>query len=194
MEDERINTPRVIATADAIAIADVLNAAGQVGRYERIEIVDPVAHWRHWDCTVVCVGGSFKSEEVFRKCKDLPVIIEGSLFKIVSGNRPLQAVGNQDFGLICKTFNPENGRDIWLVIGLGGVGTESAGFYLRNNLRALGAVFGKSPFSIVVRASITGGGRQATLFWHSGISWYRKLICPIACRRFSSSVANLLND
>jgi hypothetical protein len=183
----RVNIPDVIATSDAIAIADVLNVLGQVGRHEAIEIVSPVTHWQEWNSSIVCVGGSFKSDEIFRKCQDLPVVLQGSSFRVVANGRILSAVGNEDFGLICKTSNPENGREIWLIIGLGARGTESAGFYLRNNLRMLGFVFGRTPFSIVIRTSITGGGRQASLYWYSNIGRLRRLLHPIACWRFEGS-------
>lgn len=185
--ESRINIPRVIAKSDATAIADILNAMGQVGRDEAIEIVDPVTHWQQWDSAIVCVGGSFKSDEIFRKCKDLPVVLDGANFRVVPENRVISAKNNLDFGLICKTSNPENHRDIWLIIGLGANGTESAGFYLRNNLQMLGLVFGRSPFSIVIRASMTGGGRQASLFWYSTIGTLRRLLHPVACWRFASS-------
>ncbi len=183
--DGRVNVPYVIAKSDATAIADVLNALGQVGRYEAIEIVDPATHWQQWDSAIVCVGGSFKADEIFKKCKDLPVVLDGGNFKVVAEDRILSAINDEDFGLICKTCNPENRREIWLIIGLGVWGTESAGFYLRNNLRRLGLVFGPYPFSVIIRTSITGGGRQGSLYWHSNIGKLRRLLHPVACRRFA---------
>lgn len=186
----RVNVPYVIAKSDTTAIADVLNVLGQVGRHEAIEIVDPVTHWQDWDSAIVCVGGSSKAEEIFRKCKNLPVILdEGANFRIVGENRILTARG-EDFGLICKTCNPDTGREIWLIIGLGAGGTESAGYYLRTNLLRLGLVFGSSPFSVVIRTSITGGGRQGSLYWHSSIRRLRKLVHPVACWRFARSRDN----
>jgi hypothetical protein len=183
----RTNIPHVIATSDAIAIADILNAVGQVGRHEAIQIVDPVGYWDQWDATTVCVGGSPKSDEVFRKCRNIPVVLDGATFRIAAANLSLQAINNEDFGLISKTINPENHHDIWLIIGLGARGTESAGFYLRNNLRMLGSVFGRSPFSVIVRTSITGGGRQASLRWHSDIGKLRWMLHPVPCWRFTRS-------
>jgi hypothetical protein len=185
--DGRVNVPHVIAKSDATAIADVLNALGQVGRYEAIEIVDPATHWQQWDSTIVCVGGSSKADEIFKKCKNLPIVLDDAKFKVVAEDRILSATNNQDFGLICKTRNPENRREIWLIIGLGVRGTESAGFYLRNNLRRLGLVFGPYPFSVIIRTSITGGGRQGSLYWHSNIGKLRRLLHPVACWRFARS-------
>lgn len=187
--DGRRNIPYVFATSDATAISDLFNAMGQVGRYENIEIVDPVTHWQQWDATIVCIGGSFKADEIFRKVNDVPVKLDVDSFRLPNCNRVLRATAGQDFGLICKATNPDNQHQMWLIIGLGIRGTESAGFYLRNSLRLLGNLFGCSCFAVIVCTSLTGGGRQASLYWHSSVRWFRKLLHPINYWRVRKDIA-----
>lgn len=165
-EEAAVNIPSVIAKSDTVAIGDLLNAMGQAGRHTGIDVVDPVHYWEKWDGTIVCVGGSFKSDQIWTKCDPLPVILDGGDFKIqVTGER-LRALKPHDFGLLCKTRNPDTGSDVWLVIGLGVYGTEASGYFLRTKLSALGKMFGGAPFAVVVRTTLTAGGRQAMLYWY----------------------------
>jgi hypothetical protein len=183
-EDARVNIPYVLAKSDSTAVADLLNAVGQAGRYRSIEIVDPVTHWEKWDASIVCVGGSFKSERVWEKCRP-PVAIEGSSLKISLTGERLRAAAPQDFGVLCKTRNPENGRDVWLIIGVGVYGTEAAGYFLRTNVRTLGRMFGKSAFTVVVRTTLMEGGRQASLWWYTPeVSLWRQIIFRRTYRSF----------
>lgn len=184
-EETAINIPSVIAKADTTAIGDLLNAMGQAGRHEAIEVVDPVTHWDKWDGSIACVGGSFKAHQVWNKCEPLPVVLDGGTFRVLPTGDRLVAENLQDFSLICKTKNPDNGRDVWLIVGLGAYGTEAAGYFLRTSLATLGKMFGSSCFAVVVRTTLTEGGRQASLWWYTpDVKWWRKVVFWPTYRRF----------
>jgi hypothetical protein len=147
--------PRV----EGLALADVLNVLGQVGKKSNIQIVEMSKDTGLWNSHLIVLGAQAQ------KCFDFYDQMTGVAYRV--DNREIRsketgAVIPRDdgygYGIILKARNPHHLNGVGILIGGYGVlGTEAAGYYFREHAATLGQLFGTDCFGVVVRASVTAG-------------------------------------
>jgi hypothetical protein len=158
------NIPHVIGRADMEAATDILNVLGQVGRWDNINFLSVEEEWDLWDQHVVCVGGHYKSDRLLEACEPRLVRLENnSRFVLVDSAQTFQIDGQTDRAIIYKAVYPQTGRTCILVMGLGALGTQAAGYFLRTHASDFGKMFGSKPFCAVVSADLLQGKSSASL-------------------------------
>ncbi|MDK1046415.1 MAG: hypothetical protein QGM45_12130 [Anaerolineales bacterium] len=191
------NIPFVVASADHEASTDFLNALGQVGKKDRIEFLSVHDDWDRWDHHVVCVGGNFKAKKVRELCEPKYLQVDGrGAFVIVPTGAEYMSTGRTDYGVIYKTKNPQTGRTCLLVMGIGALGTEAAGHYLRTHAAELGHMVGGGAFVLVVTADLELGKESVrVLDLYPEPPWYRKALHPLTWHRvFRPSLAKAIES
>lgn len=164
---QKQNIPHVVANVDMQAASDFLYLLGSVGKRDNITFPSIPEDWNRWSMHQVSIGGNFKSEQILAaKPQPLVVLHNQSQFKF---HDRAQAFGptRYDAGIICRIKHPTTKKKCMVIMGLGVLGTEAAGHYLRTHAVDLGKMFGREDFAILVRARIDQGKEWATPRWYS---------------------------
>ena len=149
------------AEVDAKAVADVLNVLGSQGKSKNIEFHLLSQNRFDWDANLICIGAQFpQANLIFDNCKNVFFKIDNDDIFDVQKASAIQRDINYGYGIIIKARNPyktSGEGTVFLIGGFGALGTESAGYYFRNNFVKLGKRFGKNCFGVLVRAKTTAG-------------------------------------
>lgn len=146
--------PRV----EGVALANVLNVLGQVGKKDNIEIIEMSKDTGLWDSNIIVLGAQAqKCFDFYDQMENVAYCMNPEL-RDATNNELIPKEEGYGYGIILKTINPYTSNGIGLLIGGYGVlGTEAAGYYFRKKCRDLGKRFDKKCFGVIVRASITAG-------------------------------------
>lgn len=160
------NIDKVWPEVEARGIAELLNLLGQLGKKDKLEIVEMSRGYDSWNCNLFVLGAqSGKSLEFYKIMENVGYRMDSSDIYNSESGEVVEREDGYGYGLIIKAKNKqlaenEEGTGI-LLGGFGVLGTEAAIYYFCNNIRSLGKEFGKKYFSIVVRARIASGGQSA---------------------------------
>jgi len=177
----KINTPYVWAEADGQCALDVINTLGSIGKVTNVEIKDPAKDWDLWNGNIICVGGSEKVYSILDICKPKLCTLSGDKCRIkMPSGEELNAVNNDDYGMIQKMKNPHTGFDCWIILGVGVMGTLSAGSYLRKYCKEIAKIFGGREFCCIIKTRFEQGSDSGVLYraWPNPY-WYKKVFHPI---------------
>jgi len=146
--------PRV----EGVAMANILNVLGQVGKTRNIEIIEMSKDPGLWDSDLIVLGAQAqKCFDFYQRMRQVAYSIDTELRDASTGNVIPRQPG-YGYGIILKAQNPYASNSVGLLIGGYGVlGTETASYYFRRYCAELGQRFGKKFFGVVVRASVTAG-------------------------------------
>ena len=201
------NIAFVLSEGDASCAMDFLNALGQAGRTQKVDVLSPVDDWEKWGDAVVSIGGGHdRSTEIWKRVKaqggagiekvedycaplgkKLPGFkaqgIEGTFFELKNEYYDLDS----RFGVILKTALGET--DTWLLMGLGTESTQACGYMLKRNLSFLGALWGSSSFSALIHYDARTGIETAE-FWKvlPRPVWWRRAFCWRSRRRLRKAI------
>ncbi len=178
------NIPRLVSTSCMSAAKDILVLLGQVGKVRNIDFATPELDWDKWTFPMVLCGGSSKTREVLASHATPPVELEGDGFRVASTNLHYRAVNNQDFGLVWMTSYPPTGKRCLVVFGLGCLGTEAAGYFVRQNAGFLGSAFAGRDFAVLVRARLSQGRESASAIWMTPPRRSFRWLHPFQWKRF----------
>lgn len=179
--DQWQNIPYVVATSDHEASTDFLNVLGQVDKKDGIEFFSVHDDWSRWDHHVVAIGGHFKAEKLREVCEPRYLTLEDHTgFVVIPTGDKYVAEGTTDYGAIYKGTNPHTKKTCFLLMGLGALGTEAAGHYLRTRGADLGRMVGSEPFLLVVTADLDLGKDSVRVVdLYPRPTWRRKSLHPI---------------
>ena len=170
----------------------MLNLLGQAGKKEKITITRFSEDVGKRDCHIIVIGGQdLIALDFYKEMKGVYYRMDDKeIYHVDTGGIVHRDSNYYGYGPIIKATNPfarskEKGVGI-LVGGFGVLGTQAAAYYLRTHAKQLGARFGKSNFSIVVRAPVSigyqGAQRIAELDmptlarWQRVMAFLRKLV------------------
>jgi hypothetical protein len=178
---QKINTPYVWAEADGQCAIDLVNILGNVGKLKNIFIKDPSKDWDLWEGNIICIGGSEKANAILDRCDKKFCTLSDDKTRIkMPSEEELDAVGGEDYGMIQKLKDPNTGFDCWIIMGVGVMGTLSAGYYLRNYAKELGNMLEGREFCCLIKSRFQHGPASAMLYkvWPKPY-WYKKFFHPI---------------
>src|SRR3989344_1361438 len=161
------NIEKVWAEAESRGIAFLLNLFGELGKRDKLEIVEMSRGYDIWDTDMIILGAQAM------KCMDFYEVMENIAYSMDENHiydKKLKQIIPRDepekygYGLILKAKNPQmDGEGIGILLGGYGVlGTEAAIHYFIHNLANLGKEFGNKSFGIIVRAKVSAGQQSAT--------------------------------
>ena len=159
-----INIPEVFGSADVRAAADTFNLLGQAGRRERVEFYSLDEDWDLWSKDLVCIGGHFKTVRILELASRTLVGYQHP-DRFVFPKGPTFIARDHDYGLILKMTHPETKKICLVLMGLGALGTEAAGHYLRENGAMIGRLYGSRDFALLLEVDLNHGKEAATLCW-----------------------------
>jgi len=157
--------PHVVAKASMEAATDALHVLGQVSKNVNIDFKSAHRHWDDWSSHIITIGGHGKSRAIISASDDgLVEIVEHNqleALRLCGDNHYFQALNQSDYGLIYKTKYPSTDRTCFVFMGLGCLGTEAAAYYFRTNATALGRLFGRKSFALIMECRIDEGKQSA---------------------------------
>ncbi len=151
------NIDPVWSESDGRCAADIFNILGRVGKNKNIKIADTVKDWGKHITPIFSIGFNPKTQDLLTECepinyslKDLALSIDGSAIKLDSGYPG-------DAGIIQKTFVKNTSVPVFILAGLGTLGTEVSGNVLSRNCVELGKLYGSKTFCLLFKTDITKG-------------------------------------
>ena len=157
------NVHRLWSDVEGRGVAYVLNALGEVGKTEQIEIVQMSDDPGLWDSHFVLLGAQAqKCFDFYDRMESVAFRMDGNeIYDLQGGGEPIPREGPFGYGIILKAKNPflRRGRGgvALLVGGFGTLGTAAAARYFRDHLADLGRHFGSRCFGVLVRAPASAG-------------------------------------
>jgi len=144
------------------AIALILNLLGEINKTKNIIVKPMSTDQGELDTNVMVLGAQAKKSFDFYSNMD-DVGYRMGVDEIYDNQTDEIIVREEGFGygIIIKARNPHYVKapdsPAFLIGGYGVLGTIAAAYYFRNHINDLAKKFGKSPFSIIVRAPINAG-------------------------------------
>lgn len=191
-EQRAINIPRVFAKADTECLNDVMNVLGTVGKNKNIEIASIETDWDVWNKPLISIGGNYKTERILERCK--PIYVEQGFadidlngkkeksyyFKLKNKKEKLFAIIPDDYGIVHKTKDISTGNDVFFILGLGCLATESVGRFFRSQFLQLGKMYGNRPFVAIIKSNLYEGKESYVLYdYYPEPTFIRKIVFPI---------------
>ena len=171
----------VVGLTDVSAVSDVLNLLGQAGRASNITWRKVTTESDRWDEPLVCVGGSFKLDQVLQLCEPRFVTFRTpDTFQVENGRQFKADLEGNDFALVARTYHPQTQVPCLVLFGCGTAGTEAAGAFFRRNAPSLARLYGAKPFAVILQVGWHDGTASAATVWMSQTTgWFTRLTHPI---------------
>ena len=183
--------PWVLSSEDSNASAMVLNVLGQIGRTDNIKLSYVDEEYDHWENPMFLIGGSIKTIRVFEKFTTPYYYKDGAFINRENNTEFRQKTGNDDIGLLMKTYYPPTGKPIWIAMGMRGAGTAGATYALQQWWKILGKLYGSNEFGLVVQFSDMDGWKDSTPIDISPKpKKLRRIFHPIANKKLNSLLKN----
>lgn len=175
----------VVGLIDVEAATDALNVLGQAGRTANIAWRRVTTDSGIWDEPMVCVGGSFKVDQILALCEPKLLHYTPPDTFAVLGGPTFKANDKHDYGLVARVHHPETGVSCVVLVGFGMAGTAAAGSFLRRRAAHLARLYGARPFAVVLQAGWQDGAAAATPVWMSRDTMPAvSLLHPLLWRRY----------
>jgi len=173
-----LGIPEVYPAGDARAAADLLYLLARAGSADAVVFRSIEKDWKNWNEDSVAVGTHFRSVQILDNCEPrLVAFRHPDAFRSLVSTDIFEAKGGNDFGLIYKGLHPVSRKTSFLVMGLGGAGTEAAARFARTHAARLGALTGGAPFAAVVAPGPGQAREGGVLRWlHPRPAWWRRLL------------------
>ncbi|MDO8498535.1 MAG: hypothetical protein Q7S44_02010 [bacterium] len=156
------NIEKVWAEAETRGVTQLFNLLGQLGKKDKLEIIEMSDGFNHWDTNMIVLGGqAMKSMDFYKVMDNVAYSMdENNIYNNENGEIiPRDSKGEYGYGIILKSKNPQMGNNgIGILLGgYGTLGTKAAIYYLCNNISKLGKEFGNKYFGLIVRAKASAG-------------------------------------
>lgn len=175
------NIPEVVGTADVRAANDVANILGAVGKREAFVYRSLEHDWDEWTQDLISIGGHYKTERLLDIGEPRVVSLpKADTFRTLPDKRDFTAT-TCDYGLIYRGRHPQTGAAFLALMGIGALGTEAAGYFLRTQAATLAALFPGSGYAVIVQTALNDGRQGAKPVW-----WWPH---PTSARRVVHTVA-----
>lgn len=178
---QKFNIDPVSSCADSECVADVFNILGLVHKTKNIFIGDLINDWNIWSDPIFSVGFNPKTHKLIERCSPILFELDSTALKVKNTNISFDSYLPNDAGVIQKTFDKESKKSVFILAGLGTMGTSEAGFVLKNNFIKLGKLFGDNPFCVFFKVKIDEGKNSALIQKITPKpKWFRIILCPVS--------------
>ena len=177
---QKLNIDPVSSGADSECVADIFNILGTVQKTKNIFIGSLINDWNIWSKPIFSVGFNPKTHKFIEKCGPIFFELDRTSLKIKNTNISYGSNLPNDAGIIQKTFDKELKNSVFILAGLGTLGTSEAGFISKNNFVKLGKLFGNDPFCVFLTVK-TDEGKNSALIQKitPKPKWLRIILCPV---------------
>lgn len=156
------NIEKVWAEAEGRGVAMLLNLFGELGKRDKLEIVEMSKGYDSWDTDMIVLGAQAM------KCMDFYEVMEDVAYSMDERHIydkksrdiiPREEPDKYGYGIILKAKNPQMSRGgVGILLGGYGVlGTQAAIYYFIKNIANLGKEFNNKNFGLIVRAKVSAG-------------------------------------
>lgn len=180
----------VVGLIDVEAATDALNILGQAGRTANIAWRRVTTDYAIWDEPMICVGGSFKTDQILSLCRPtfLTYSAAGTSFAVQAGPT-FTADNDHDYGLVARLRHPETDVSCIVLVGFGMAGTAAAGNFLRRRAPHLARLYGSRSFAVILRAGWRDGPAAAIPVWMSDNTMAAvSFLHPFVWRRYRAAI------
>jgi hypothetical protein len=184
--NERPHIRSVIAQSDMIAASDVVAVLAMAGRREPPRICGTSRDDGSWTSPVAAVGGNSRTDQILRNAIPRLVRYRDNAFEALTGATGLFVYRAEvDCALVYKGEYGSSRTTCLALMGLGTVGIEAAGYFLRSQVHLLGCLFGARGFAVILDAPTAGGPESAKVVWYEPhTSWWKWVVHPRASFRW----------
>jgi len=185
-KQERQNIDPVCSDADSECVADIFNILGLIKKTKNIYIGKLINDWNIWSKPIFSVGFNPKTKKLIERCEPIFFELDSPNLKIKNTDISFDCITPNDAGIIQKTFDKESKNPVFILAGLGTIGTSAAGFIFKNNFIRLGKLFGNDPFCVFLKVKIDEGKNSALIQKIvPSPKWYRIILHPIVYNNFN---------
>jgi len=183
---KKINIDPVSSKAEIECLTDAYSVLGRTGKVKNINIGDLINDWNIWSTPIFSIGFNPKTHKLMEKCSPIYFeLINNRILKVKNYNINYDAISPNDAGIIQKTFIENTNIPIFILAGLGTMGTSVTGYILKENFTEIGKLFGDSPFCIFIKVKINEGRTSAVIDKiFPTPSWQRIILYPLTYIRF----------
>lgn len=183
---KKLRIDPVMSRAEAESLTDVYSVLGLAGKVENINIGDLINDWNVWSSPIFSIGFNPKTLKLIEKCSPLYFeLINNHTLKIKDNNISYDSVMPNDAGVIQKTFIEGTNIPVFILAGIGTLGTSVTGYILRQNFTEIGKLFGSNPFCIFIKVKINEGRTAAYIDRiYPNPNWQRIILYPLTYFRF----------
>jgi len=167
---DRGNIDPVWSEGDGECLADVFNALGTAGIASNIKVADTIQDWFKNNNPIISIGFNPKTLELEKRCYPLHYRKTDKIARVGGqvihtphlslGKKSLHSIAS-DAGIIQKTFIKNSDTPVFILAGLGTLGTSAAGYILRENAVSLGKLYGNDSFCILISV-VAHSGRSGS--------------------------------
>lgn len=183
---KKLNIDPVLSKAEAECLTDVYNVLGQAGKIKNINIGDLINDWNVWSAPIFSIGFNPKTLKLVEKCSPINFELLSGKLKIKDSNISFDSWTPNDAGVIQKTFIKDTDTPVFILAGLGTMGTSVTGYILRQSFIEIGKLFGSNPFCIFIKVKINEGRTSASIDKiYPKPSWDRIILYPFTYFRFT---------
>ncbi len=184
---KKCNIDPVLSQEEGQCLADTYNILGKADKTEFIEIGDLIKDWDVWSKPVFSLGFNPKTHKLMEKCD--PIYFKLSYDKLTLGDVTIGSSYPNDGGIVQKSFIKNTKIPVFILAGLGTLGTGITSYYLRNNSITLGKLYGNKPFCVLLSAK-KNEGNSSTIVRnvYPNPSWNRVVFHPFAYLKFKRDI------
>lgn len=189
----RKNIDPVWAESDGKCLGDVYNILGKVGRVENIEVCDLVDDIGKLSSPIFSIGFNPKTTKLLEDCDPIYFTVDLTkagfpLIGIKGYGEKFSSILPRDAAIIQKTYIKGTRNPVFILAGLGTMGTSAAGYFFREHAVTLGKLFGNNPFCILLNVR-WDEGKESVRICNSfpKPKFYRYMIYPLSVIKFTQN-------
>lgn len=151
----------VWSEGDGECLADIYNVFGKCDKGEDMRVADTIIDWDTWFRSVISIGFNPKTEKLIEKCSPIHFEYKLGNLSIPKLNISLNSYIPNDAGVIQKTFMKDSKIPVFILAGLGVLGTSASGYWFRKECVTLGKLYGPYSFCVLLSAKTDEGRSSA---------------------------------
>lgn len=175
----------VWSEADGESLADVFNILGKAGKTSNISVGHLINNWDEWQSPTFSIGFNPRTHKLIEKCSPIYFTIENGELSIKGSDEKLNSLIPDDAAILQKTFIKNTDVPIFILAGLGTIGTSAVGYFLQQNFIDIGKLYGSKPFCFLLKLNYSDGRTSVfpkAVYPKPGIS--AKIFHPITYLKF----------
>lgn len=178
------NIDPVWSESDGRCVAEIFNTLGQAGKVKNIKVADTLNDWDLDLNPIFSVGFNPKTWSLEKECEpiffDASRYFEEGIIKTKEGDKTISAFGDEDGGVLQKTFIKNTNTPVFILAGLGTQGTEAPGYFFSEHAKELGKLYGPSAFCIFLKTDRSlGSNNYEVLSMYPKVKLFRLLQYPV---------------
>ena len=185
---KKLNIDPVLSEAEAECLTDVYNILGTVGKVRNINVGHLINDWNLWSYPIFSIGFNPKTLKLIEKCEPIyfELLTSKGELKIKDCNISFGSRVPNDAGIVQKTFIKDTNIPVFILAGLGTMGTSAAGDIFKHNFVEIGRLFGSNPFCIFLKVKIDEGKTAASIAKiYPKPNWSRVILYPFTYHKFT---------